>query len=163
MDNVIPFVKGEVDVLKDATVWKMMREYYTCGVFRTMCHPDHQWRTSHAEMLVAHVDELAPYGTHCPIELTRTPMSAGVLGPDLFNLLHNESLAQRAQRIISVAWFHNLEVSAGTLSMLLGAPHNRMKPEIAEVIFQLVKHDALTCTDRVIEQPFKPMGEAFYK
>ena len=154
MTNIIPFMQKENDVLTNQDVLKMMRQYYTCGQYRTMS--DDADGISYAEALVDDRDELAVYGTHCPIHLVRAPREV-----ESFPFLYRDNLAQRVQRIINVAWFHWHEVSPGLLSMCLGQPGNRMKGEIAEVIFMLVGCKALTKTDRLMKQPFKPEGVRF--
>ena len=159
MTNIIPFMQKETDVLTNRNVIEMMQQYYTCGQYRSMLQrktSDDADGISYAEACVNDTDELSVYGTHCPIHLVRAPREV-----ESFPFIYQNYLAQRVQRIINVAWFHWYDVSPGVLSMVLGKPGNRMKGEIAEVVFHLVECSALIKTDRSMEQPFKPKAVRF--
>ena len=158
LNNVIPFVKTNTDVLTNRDVLRMMRQYYTSGEYRSMREQltVNASSATYAEILADDVDDLALYGTHCPIHLVRAPKEI-----ESFPFLYRDNLAQRVQRIINVAWFHWYEVSPGVLSMLLGKPGNRLKAEIAECLYLLIECEAITKTDRLMKQPFKPKGVRF--
>ena len=155
------------DPLCDPDVHRLMKQWHTSGVFRSMLSVDAREPRgviSHtfAEQSMPEAS-LKMYGCYTPFRGVNTPMTSHYASSTLFTKLAHDAVLRRIYNIIACSWWHCRPLSEGLIQMLIGNQSNRLRREVRDAINFFEESASITMTGDFMDQPVMPPTIRFSK